>query len=550
MIPERTLAGLALGLIADKRALTPPERKLSLAAIAASESEVEAVRSAILLGDDPLGEQFCVIRSAEQRRGAGATYTPNSIVSAMVDWAAREPKAPAQIVDAGAGSGRYLMKSAHVFPNAQLVAVEIDPLAVLLLRANASVHGFSGRLTVLLEDYREIALPEIEGPTLFIGNPPYVRHHDIGEAWKDWFARSARAQGFSASRLAGLHVHFYLKTRELARTGDFGTFITAAEWLDVNYGSILRKMLADGLGGASLHVIDPKAQPFADALATGAIVCFRVGNRPSQFAVCSVDSLDALAPLSGGRQVEWSALDAAPRWSHFVRGEARDEEGMIELGELFRVHRGQVTGCNAAWIENEAMRGLPERFLFASVTRARELIKAEGGILSKGARLKRVLDLPEDLDGLDNTEKSTIEKFLKVAKGWNAHSGYVATHRRAWWSVGLKDPAPVLCTYMARRAPAFVLNRAGARHLNISHGLYPRGKITDSQIEAVVAYLRREISTDSGRTYAGGLVKFEPKELERVKIPALYKLHGEIPDSVVPGRATGRRRSGQRHIQG
>ena len=27
-----------------------------------------------------------------------------------------------------------------------------------------------------------------------------------------------------ASKLAGLHVHFFLKTRELARAGDFGAF--------------------------------------------------------------------------------------------------------------------------------------------------------------------------------------------------------------------------------------------------------------------------------------------------------------------------------------
>jgi hypothetical protein len=42
-------------------------------------------------------------------------------------------------------------------------------------------------------------------------------------------------------------------------------FITAAEWLDVNYGAVLRRLLADGLGGTAIHLIDPKAQPFVDA---------------------------------------------------------------------------------------------------------------------------------------------------------------------------------------------------------------------------------------------------------------------------------------------
>ena len=42
-----------------------------------------------------------------------------------------------------------------------------------------------------------------------------------------------------------------------------------------------------------------------------------------------------------------------------------------------------------------------------------------------------------------------------------ADKSFIATHRRAWWSVGLRAPPPILCTYMARRAPAFVRNRAG-----------------------------------------------------------------------------------------
>ena len=47
--------------------------------------------------------------------------------------------------DAGAGSGRFLLAAARRFPNAKLVAVETDPLALAILRANLAVRGLARR---------------------------------------------------------------------------------------------------------------------------------------------------------------------------------------------------------------------------------------------------------------------------------------------------------------------------------------------------------------------------------------------------------------------
>ena len=130
-----------------------------------------------------------------------------------------------------------------------------------------------------------------------------------------------------------------------------------------------------------------------------------------------------------------------------------------------------------------------------------------------------MIDLPAGLDALDDDERKAVQRFLAWARRRGAHEGYIATHRREWWSVGLREPAPILCTYMARRAPAFVRNKVKARHINIAHGLYPREVLNDTALTAVLTYLRRHVGTTGGRTYAGGLVKFEPKEVERIVLP-------------------------------
>jgi hypothetical protein len=500
-------------------------KDLAAGAIHRRGSEIAATAGEILAGYDPLGEAFIDLRDKEARRKQGAVYTPPTIVRSMIDWAATYGKNPVRIVDPGAGSGRFILAAARRFPGAQLIAVEIDPLARLMLQANATVLGLDARLQVVPDDFRAISLPSVPGPTLFLGNPPYVRHHDIPESWKSWFAACAARHGYPASKLSGLHVHFFLKTRELMRGGDFGAYITSAEWIDVNYGSTVRKMLADGLGGQSLTIIDPEAMPFADALTTGAISCFCAGERKKYFAMSSVTSLEK--PLGEGAKVAWKELNEAPRWSVFVRGVAAPPRGHIQVGDLFRVHRGQVTGNNSVWTAQGFDGALPRRFLFPTVTKARELLSA-GVSLTQSSNLKRVLDLPAELDALHEGERQPVEKFLDWAKLQGADQSYIARHRKRWWSVGLRDPAPILCTYMARRSPAFVRNITGARHLNIAHGLYPREPITEETLGAVCSYLVRNVSPKLGRTYAGGLVKFEPGEVARIAMPALENLDSAI----------------------
>jgi hypothetical protein len=517
---ELKLVTIASALIDSSCTLHAGERALILKGASIDKSVVSEYRNRITEGEDILGAEFCNLRSPEKRRKTGATYTPPAIVKAMISWAESVNPAPDRVIDPGIGSGRFISAAAKIFPNAQLIGIDIDPLALLMARANACVLGYANRLHLLLDDYRKADLPPCLGKTLFIGNPPYVRHHEIADRWKTWFAVTARQYGFEASKLAGLHIHFFLRTREIANHGDYGAFITSAEWLDVNYGSTLRHLLADGLGGSAVHVIDPKAMPFTDAFTTGAVTCFHVGERPTHFAVRAVDKIEDLAPLDKGRAVEWGQMAKSQKWSTFVREQKPIPAGFIELGELFRVHRGQVTGANKAWIAGDMARLIPRRYLRPTVTKGRELIAA-GAELVSASNLRKVVDLPVSLDELTPDELKDVRKYLNWAKSLGAEDSYVAQQRRSWWAVELHTPARVLVTYMARRAPAFVLNTAKARNLNIAHGLYPRNHLSERQLAAILTWLRRHVGLDGGRVYAGGLVKFEPKELERISIPAL-----------------------------
>ncbi|MGO9709778.1 MAG: class I SAM-dependent methyltransferase [Polyangiaceae bacterium] len=517
---ESELVGLALELGAEELGpLAAEERACVAGARAASRTIATQARRAIARGEDPLGDAFCQLRSRDERRPMGATYTPRAMVDAMIAWGALA--APVRVVDPGAGSGRFAVAAGRAFPGAEIVAVEMDPVASLLTRGHLVAAKLGRRARVVFDDYRRLELPRVDGATLFVGNPPYVRHHGIAPSWKRWLTIEARKLGLKASQLAGLHVHFFLATALFGRPGDAGVFLTASEWLDVNYGSLVRELLVGPLGVTSVHVLEPTSLPFADADTTAAITCFTLGARPATVHLRQVKTLDAIARPDGGHAILRERLASATRWTPLTRARAmqRRPSGLVELGEICRVHRGQVTGANAVWIAGAHSDGVPLELLFPSVTRARELFAA-GDALEDLASLKRVIDLPAELDLLDASARRAVERFLRAARSMGADRGFVAQNRKAWWSVGLRKPAPILATYMARRPPAFVRNLAGARHINIAHGLYPREPMSDAALDALARYLGRATVVGEGRTYAGGLTKFEPGEMERILVPS------------------------------
>jgi hypothetical protein len=73
---------------------------------------------------------------------------------------------------------------------------------------------------------------------------------------------------------------------------------------------------------------------------------------------------------------------------------------------------------------------------------------------------------------------------------------------------------------MGRRPPSFARNACGARLLNIAHGLTPLRPIGIAAQDRLVAWLNCNVAVTGGRTYGGGMVKFEPGDAMGIPLPA------------------------------
>lgn len=466
---------------------------------------------------DALGAGYMASASPAERRPTGSTYTPEWLVERMVGLAARAVD-PDVVVDCGCGSGRFAVACALAFPSARVVAVDSSPEACAMARANVAANGLAARVEVVEGDFMGFELPARRGRALWIGNPPYVRHHDIPRAAKAAFRAKADALGVGASMLCGLHAHFLAQVALNWREGDYGVFVTSAEWLDVNYGGFIRRLLADRLGLVSLELYDRRERVFEDAMTTAAVFEF---GRPSASVSCS---LHGLAPHG----VPVGDLRAAERWSGLVAGEgpgpAPTPDGLVPLGAIARVHRGVVTGNNRFWVRRpEDLGGIPAELTVPIVSHAREIM---GGCVAQSSpeRLSRLIALPEDLGSLGADSARAAAQLVERARGLGVDRGYVASRRRPWWSVRPPKSPAIMMTYMARRPPVFVVNSAGLPMLNVVHGVYPKSEMTPGMLRALAGWLNENVRAAQGRTYCGGLTKFEPREAEAILVPCLDRL--------------------------
>jgi len=511
----------ALGAASTGGGLSKAESKL-LRDIEPSNVDPAGVRDQILAGADPLGDRIIAMRSAIERRSIGQVFTPAPLVDEMVGWATRQ--SPSRVVDCGCGSGRFAIAAARAMPDTPVVAVDMDPVASLACRANASVLELD-TIVVRNDDFILMSLDSDPGRTAFIGNPPYVRHHQIPASHKSWARERAQELGWVRwSGLAGLHALFFMAVVSKSNTGDVGCLLTSSEWLDVNYGRAMRDALLNGAGGRSVHILRPQERAFEAAMTTASILCFERGLHAKGIKLQVAAQPRELKNLDKrGRMIARTKLESATTWSQLLAPTKSVPKGLVPLGSYVRVSRGAVTGANDFFLlttDRAKELGLT-RYCEPAITRAREILSAEGEM--DPANSERCLLV---VDPAAASSDKKLRAYLTSAKAKAACAGSVCKSRSDWFAVPQKRP-PVVATYMGRGLPAFALNPGGMPTVNVVHGLYPKVDLDDDQLRGLVNFLSTGVQHgSSGRTYQGGLRKYEPSEMEQILVPTPDQLRG------------------------
>lgn len=466
---------------------------------------------------------------AAARNRAGRFSTPPGLAAAMLRMTSDTLAAGERVrlLDPALGTGVFFSAALEVLGTRRLAAAlgfEIDAGIAAECRALWGGHG----LTVKTGDFCSARPPRTEAARagLIVCNPPYVRHHHLSVARKRELATRADA---AVNGLAGLSVYFLLIAHAWLRRGGVGVWIVPAEILDAGYGAVVRGYLTERVTLLRAHRFDPEDTQFPDALVSSVIVVFR-NTPPAPGAAARLTSGAADAP-DVTRSVSLRQLRRRTKWGPVWT--ARPRAGAADattIGDLFSVRRGLATGANAFFILDraEAMRlELPDEFLRPVLPGPRHVpdrvVERDPDGFPAGLPQRVLLDCPLGI-GEVRGRYPTLFRYLQRGRRRGLHDRYLLRRRRPWFAQERRPAAPILCTYMGRRRGGrpirFIRNRSDATATNVYHLLYPRQRASVAALERLFDRMRETEQglEAAGRTYGGGLVKIEPKELAAVTL--------------------------------
>ncbi len=477
------------------------------------------------------------------RKERGAFFTPPEITAFLTRWAIRLSEDV--VLEPSCGEAAFLLAAGERLreiegkpARGQLRGVEVHAPSAKAAQKLLRKQGFDARLTVA--DFFDVE-PEPVCDAV-VGNPPYIRYQQFTGEGRAKALRAALRRGVRLTKLASSWAAFVVHAAQFLKPDGRLALVLPAELLTVNYAAPVRRFLLENLAQVRLVLFEELV--FPGVLEEVVLLLAEGKGRAPSFQVYQARDLTSLPAVE------------SEVWSGFTpRGEDKWTPALLSA-ETFAEYRALVDGPGfeplLAWGETYlgAVTG-NNRYFTLSAAQAKERRLSEKDLLRispPGSRHLRTLSFTnkawsahaEAGDACylfyprEGRRSRPAEKQIAAGKKAGVHRAYKCRVREPWWRVPVVPEPDLLLTYMDQERPRLVTNAAGVRHLNSLYGVALRDGLRKLGRDLLplaslnsVTLLGAEVV---GRSYGGGMLKLEPKEADRLPVPAATVLRAVGPE--------------------
>ncbi|TYR61195.1 N-6 DNA methylase [Streptomyces parvus] len=496
---------------------------------------ISGIRSA--LGNEGSGLFAAIyerIVAGPNRRHLGTFFTPAAVLEFMVTRAKSVSQNPTVIVDPGAGVGAFTESALREWPHASVHAIDVNVVTLGLLAARCSAMQTSQEPIFHHADYLgwiQAVNPHDEAQRLFIGNPPYTRHHLMNQATKK-LAQAASGE-LCPSGQAGLSTHFLAATLRRMQARDTLCFLLPTNWLETNYGRHIREHLWQLHSRLiEIHMFPHGASVFPNAQVSAMVILIGPETQRKQemryFQVAQNQRGRYVAKSVTKRKRAGSAPPIFTResLSQKVKGQIGEKCASAKpLSDVATVRRGVATGDNSFFIRTDAeVAHLPEAAYVRALPSLRnisfddlttELHETMG---RQGARRWLLR-----LDKTDSTDPA-VAALMHEGEKKGTPERYLCKIRTPWYAVEEVPIPDILIAPMSKSEFKVVSNTAQAIPTNSLYGI----RLLDRAAAELFArpltlWLQSEDGQKSlralARRHSDGIFKLEPRALSGLQIP-------------------------------
>ncbi len=475
-----------------------------------------------------------------ERKARGAFFTPPDLASFLSHWAIR--RAGDNVFEPSCGEAAFLLSAVERLQSLGtrapvLYGMDIHEASVRHARKVLAAEG--AKASIQTGDFFAAVPPE-EKYDAVIGNPPYVRYQSFAGDARVRALEAAFRQGVRLTGLASSWAAFTVHASAFLKPAGRLALVLPAELLSVNYAAEIRRFLLKRFSSVRLVLFEDLV--FPGVLEEVVLLLAEGTGGADQFEVLQVKNA---ADLKKAGEKLWKSYipRANEKWtsallpadSLSVYRELTANSGfevMLDWGETYL---GSVTGNNDYFtLSRSQVRELR--------LREHELVR----ISPPGSRHLRGLALTDAgweylaanghacyLFAPGDRPSAAAERLIDKGERAGVLKAYKCRVRTPWWKVPLVSKPDFFFSYMNYERPRLVRNAAGVHILNSLYGVKLHAQRRRAGCDSLhfaslnsITLLGAEVV---GRSYGGGMLKHEPKEVDMLPMPSLEVLREVEP---------------------
>lgn len=462
------------------------------------------------------------------RKAFAQFFTPQPIANLMSDWLFGN-KSLTTVLEPAFGLGIFSRALLSKQDKLEIKGFDIDETIL-----NEAKKHFKSHKNVSLncEDYMYNDWNnKYDG---IICNPPYLKFHDYDN--KQILQEVENNLKFKFNGFTNLYTLFLLKSIFQLKKDGRAAYIIPSEFLNSDYGKLVKEYLLKTKTLRHLFVIDFKENVFDDAMTTASILLLANDKNVSEINITTIDSkldlqlIDSYIKSYPEQKGEFTFnpidLDPSIKWRKYYQLQnSINYKNLVPFATYAKVVRGIATGANDYFTFKESKAkafSIPKENLLPCICKAKDV---KGCFFSQNDFNKLIED--NELSYLFNAQGSTNKNVLDyIERGVEekVNEKYLTKCRKPWYSLEKRPPAPIWVSVFNRNGVKFIRNEANISNLTTFHCVYPTqsdlfSKVTDDLLFAyLLTDVAKEIFNDNRREYGNGLKKFEPNDLNKSKM--------------------------------